>query len=124
MENKSNMVFEKAKCCPKCKTEAPINQTVCEKCGYQFIIPEAPYVRKSRKDVNIQTGDKANAFLWTFIGFICPILGIIFYFMWRKEFKNRANYCLSGAKTMLIFCAVFLVLFIIVLIYKANGKVV
>lgn len=82
------------KFCPNCQKEVSIKTEVCADCGFQFA-PEKQE-EASNKVINIERYDPVPTFLWTVLCFLFPLVGVILYFAFKKEWSIRAEACKDG----------------------------
>lgn len=70
----------------------------CQRCGCRLVDEAAycPYCGVTCPPM-YPSPDDAPSFLWGLLCCLIPILGLILYLVWRKEYPKRANSCGSGA---------------------------
>ena len=82
------------KFCPNCQKEVSKDVQVCDDCGYEFA-PEK-VEEASNKVINIERYDPVPTFLWTAHSFLFPVVGVILFFVFRKNWSARAEACKDG----------------------------
>lgn len=82
------------KFCPNCQKEVSRKTEVCEDCGFEFA-PEKEQ-EASNKVINIEKYDPVPVFLWTVLSFLFPIVGVILFFVFKKNRSVRAEACKDG----------------------------
>lgn len=88
--------------CKNCGSEVEDHQDVCLKCGTST--KSAPTV--------VDNG----GFGWGLLGFCVPLAGLILYLVWKQERPKTSKSAGIGALISLIFCAVFYVIYAIILV--------
>lgn len=109
------------KYCPNCQKEHNINQTKCE-CGYEFVVIEKP-------DENVSTNttiivDKVPGFVWSWVGFLSPIAGLVLYILWKEKWPERAKRAGKVALYTTIIITVLVIIAILLFIGYKNGQVI
>ena len=90
--------------CPRCGALLEKDAVSCMSCGAPVDreppspFAEDPLAVKAR-------GDRPSTALWV-IGFLVPLLGLIFFFRWERERPYRAKSCFHGALAGIIAFAV------------------
>lgn len=82
------------KFCPNCLKEVVKGTEVCDQCGFQFA-PEKEE-EASNKVINNEKYDPVPTFLWTVLSFLFPVVGVILFFVFKKEWSVRADACKDG----------------------------
>ena len=76
------------KYCPNCQKEVSKEVTNCT-CGYEFV-PE-----KNEEPANVvkkvEKFDPVPGFIWSVVGICTPIVGLVLYFIFKKERPTRAD---------------------------------
>lgn len=79
-----NQVDENAKFCPNCGTQLNNQQT---SHNYEPIYQESSsYVKE----------DDAPSFLFALLSFVIPVVGLVLFILWNKEYPQKAKSCLKG----------------------------
>lgn len=92
--------------CSHCGQELPDEVVICPKCGCQ------PFVRK---------GD-GKSFGIALLSFFIPFVGLILYFVWKKEKPLRAGSAGKGFVTFIIVVlALFAACFLFIMISAIGG---
>lgn len=116
--------MQKVKHCPKCRKQYSVSAKVCD-CGYEFVQlveKEDATVQSSNTKVIV---DNTPEILWSFIGFISlSIAGFILSKVFKETYPVRAKNAKRGAIAFLITLGVCVLIFLLYLILKANGKIV
>lgn len=82
------------KFCPNCQKEVSKDTLVCPDCGFEFA-PEKEE-EASNKVINIERFDPVPTFIWTVLSFLFPVVGVILFFVFRKNWSFRAEACKDG----------------------------
>lgn len=82
------------KFCPDCQKEVPSSTQTCPDCGYQFVLEKK--VQVSNAVNKNDRFDPVPLFLWSVIGFILPPVGVVLYFVFRKNWSQRAESAKDG----------------------------
>lgn len=83
------------KFCPFCGAEQTGQETTQQdNQGYQPINQD-PYQQQSYQQSYGRSDDQPNAG-FAILSFFIPIVGLVLYFVWNKEFPNKAKSCLKG----------------------------
>ena len=61
--------------------------------------------------------EKKESYWWFILGFLLPVVGIIFYFVFKESNRARAKKCMYGVISIIV-AAVFVTL--IVVLYNVN----
>lgn len=92
------------KYCPNCWSKVNDNQTFCPNCNN--IIPP---------DFSDSNSPKENAsILWTVLGFLVPLVGLILFLVWKNEKPKIAKKAGLGA---LIYVILYIMIIIIISLY-------
>lgn len=109
------------KYCPNCQAENNLEETKCS-CGYEFV-----NIKKVDETVSTNTTvivDRVPGFVWSWIGFLSPIAGLILYLVWRNKWPERSKRAGSVALYTAIVVAVLAVVAVALAIGYRNGQVV
>lgn len=85
--------------CLNCGTEYEEHEEYCKECGIK--LPKVPKQHEPSQDGDI---------IWAVFGFLIPIVGIVFFFLWKKERPIDAKYVGIGAAIPLGFFVVWFIL--------------
>ncbi|MEG0367357.1 MAG: zinc ribbon domain-containing protein [Coprobacillus sp.] len=88
--------IEEAKFCPYCGAAQEVQATQ-ENQGYQPI-NEQPY----QQSYQTAQGDESSIG-FAFLSFFIPIVGIVLYIVWNKEYPKKAKSCLKGFIVSIVF---------------------
>lgn len=70
---------------------------------------------------NYQLNDKGG-FLWGLLGFCVPIAGLILFLVWKDQKPKTAKAAGIGALVYVIFCAMLVVLYILLVVFALSVK--
>ena len=70
---------------------------------------------------NIQRNDDNGGFGWSFLGFCIPIVGLIFYLLWKNEKPITARAVGKGALIGVIVSVVFYFIYAIIIGAAIGG---
>lgn len=76
--------------CKNCGEQISDNAVVCIKCGV------AVGNNAAQKPAGVNSSD-APSFGFAVLGFLWPLLGLILYLIWNKEYPQKAKSCGKGA---------------------------
>lgn len=109
------------KYCPNCQKEVDASLKHCE-CGYEFYIKQVEDEVASTNTTVIV--DNVPEFVWKLISLLCPIVGIILSFVWKKKWPERSKILFKVSLGMIIFLVVVAAIAIFVVVGKARGDIV
>ncbi|MEG0452907.1 MAG: zinc ribbon domain-containing protein [Coprobacillus sp.] len=93
--------IDEVKFCPYCGAEQTSTQTEGTNQGYQPINQE-PYQQQSYQQSyqgqNYRNDDESH-FGFAVLSFFIPIVGLVLYLVWNKEYPKKAGSCLKGLLT-------------------------
>ena len=94
--------------CLNCGKEVDNNQEYCMNCGVALSKPKK---------------EDKGGFLWGLVGFLVPILGLIFFIIWREEKPKTSKAVGIGALVSVILYFLYIVINIIrvVIIVLSSG---
>lgn len=75
------------KYCANCGNQLEEEAAFCPQCG----------ARQSGTMASKQNGDDAPSFGYAFLAFFFPMIGLILYIVWNKDYPLRAKSCAKGA---------------------------
>lgn len=104
--------------CKYCGTEGP-EHSYCSNCGQ--IIGGEEQTRYS-EDISVQAKieeDKSEV-LYNLISFFIPIVGLVFFFIWKDEYPIRAKACLKWMIISVVLSVLLSILFVIGFISLAT----
>lgn len=106
------------KYCPNCQKEVSKETLVCEDCGFEFVPEKVVQVTNTRS--KIDRFDPVPQILWSIIAFCFPLIGLVLFFLFRKEWPLRAESCKDGIVIGLIIWALVIIFAVFFAIdYKA-----
>ena len=71
--------------CHHCGKVVQEDMQYCPNCGYP--LQNSPYVYHETD---------APSFLFALISFFAPLVGLVLYIIWRKDFPQKAKSCMNG----------------------------
>ena len=78
--------------CPGCGKQITVNDHYCPYCGKQLNSDQQPNYNY-RPDYSHVNGDDAPSIGYSIISVFVPIIGIILYFLFKRNYPNRAQAC-------------------------------
>ena len=89
-------VIDQARFCPYCGSSVNLGEME------EGFIDRENYVDSDGQDYQSEQKNQAKvgdgtSIWWTLLGFFMPIIGLIMYFVWKKEYPLRAISCGKGA---------------------------
>lgn len=109
------------KYCPNCQKEHSADATKCS-CGYEFVI-----IEKVDETVSTNTTvlvDRVPGFVWSWIGFLCPIAGLVLYIVWKQKWPDRSRRAGTVALYTTITLAVIAVIALLLIRGYYKGQVI
>lgn len=84
--------------CPSCGAPVEPTATKCPYCGaaivnespMEYVQPQQPVVQPQYEAPAPQTEDK-NSPGYNFLAFLIPIVGLVLWIMWRKDYPKKAH---------------------------------
>ena len=114
------------KYCSVCGQELADSASVCTKCGSAQIPSITKYCPKCGKKISVlakscpycfeiqptYAKEDSNSFGLAFLCFLIPIVGLILYLVWKREYPLRANSCGTGALVSIMLSVLVILLLI------------
>ncbi|NCU32722.1 MAG: zinc ribbon domain-containing protein [Candidatus Moranbacteria bacterium] len=90
----------------------------CNHCGQQ-LADNAVYCPRCGKSLTAggENPNDTGSVGWGFLGFFIPVVGIILYFLWKREQPKNAKRAGVGALVSIILSTVFSVIYFFVILY-------
>ncbi len=85
----------------------------CSKCGKEINNDAVVCVHCGCSTSNLNASQDNPSFLWSLLGFLWPLIGIILFAVWNKEKPLTAKCCLKGAIVSFVLSLVAVVAYVI-----------
>ncbi len=100
-----------SKFCPECGQSVKANEKICQSCGADLKKTGKKSSEPAKRISSMKEDDltrKTGSFIWTVIGFLFPLVGLILFLVWQRE--NPAA-SLSAGKGALLGVIFYVVMF-------------
>lgn len=104
--------------CINCGKEIDDRAVVCPGCGVPVAGAQQPYMNQQ---VSGARPDDESSMLYALLGFFFPLIGLILFLVWNKEYPKRSKSCGKGALISIIVSVVVYVLAIILIVVLAAS---
>lgn len=106
--------------CVRCGAEAAADALFCARCGARLIsVAGSEADDHAREPVQTANPDDDGGFIWSFLAFCIPLVGLFLYLKWQTDRPATAKSCLAGLLIWAVLAAVGLLLGLIALIVIA-----
>ena len=104
--------------CTNCGKEIDDRAVICPGCGVPVAGAQQPYMNQQGTGAR---PDDESSMPYGLLGFFIPILGLILFLVWNKEYPKRSKSCGKGALISIIVSVVVYVLAIILIVVLAAS---
>lgn len=106
--------------CVKCGAGAASDALFCARCGARLASAAGSEVDDQARDpVQTANPDDDGGFIWSFLAFCIPLVGLILYLKWQTARPVTAKSCLAGLLIWAALAGIGLLLSLIALIVIA-----
>lgn len=106
--------------CVRCGAEAQAGALFCAQCGARLDSRAAAELDdRVQAPGQMVDPDDDGGFIWSFLAFCIPLVGLILYLKWQTSRPNTAKACLAGLMVWAVLAGIGLLLGLVALVIIA-----
>lgn len=107
--------------CHQCGYEIKEESMFCPNCGTSLKTDQSQYQANSQPNNYYKKEDDESSLGFAILSFFIPVVGIVLYCVWNKEYPKKAKSCLKGFVSSIVIYIVIVCCMISTFIGVAGG---